>query len=124
MSAGAKVVRAYSADYDNTQNHPITVDEQTLELEIGGVANGDALGGINTPISAVVSRGKRSFGLNARTVSVKFDEGAAPAGYSEGSIIRLPWLRPATFGAITRGQAGTYLGADIRVIGKSPESVR
>lgn len=124
MSAGPRVVRAYSADYDNTMNHPITVDEQTLELEIGGVANGDALGNVNNPISAVVSRGKRAAGLNARTVSVKFAEGAAPAGYSENSIIRLPWLRPATFGAIVRGAEGTYLGAEINVIGKSPESVR
>lgn len=124
MSAGVFVVRAYSADYDNTQNHPIQIQPETLALEIGGVANGDAVGNINNPISAVVSKSMRSFGLNARRVTIKFAEGQEPEGYKPGGLITLPWLRPATFQRWPRGTSGTYLGADINVISTRVEEAR
>ena len=121
MSAGRFEIKAYAADYSATANHPILVQPETLELQFGANSNGDAIGAINNPISAVISRGKRAKGLRPRTVTIKFDEGEAPDGYEEGCTITLPWLQRTGFGTITRGTTGTYLGANVTVVGKSNE---
>lgn len=120
MSAGVFVTKSYAASYAANTNHPIRVQPETLTLVIGGNTNGDAVGAINNPISAVVSRGKRQLGLRPRTVTFKFT-GEEPAGYEDAGVITLPYLQTTGFGAIARGTTGTYLGADIEVIGKSAE---
>lgn len=127
MSSGAYVTAGYRATY-NTQNiHPIKVQPETLLLavSIGGsnvVNSGEPLDDISVPISAVVSRGKRSLGLNARTITVEFTQGV-PAGYLPGAITTVAAVNPALLGA-PRGATGTYLGLPVRVVGTSPETAR
>lgn len=101
---------------------PIRVQPETLLLTINGVPNQSSPDPANLASSAVVSRGKRSKGINARTVTIVFN--VAPAGYKQDSPIRLPWLVPDAFLLIKAGDAGEYLGAAITVVGKSPESIR
>lgn len=120
MSAGVFVTKSYAASYAANTNHPIRVQPETLTLIIGGNTNGDAIGAINNPISAVTSRGKRQLGLRPRTVTFKFT-GAAPEGYEDAGVITLPYLQTAGFDAITKGTTGTYLAAAITVVGKSAE---
>lgn len=124
MSSGAFTITTYQASYDTAEIHPIAVQPETLDLTIGAVANAAPVGERTSPISAVVSRGKRSAGLNARTVTVRFNEDAAPANYLERATITLPWLNESTFGAIARGDAATYLAAACQVVGKSAETAR
>lgn len=120
MSAGVFVTRAYAASYSETANHPIRVQPETLELSFGLNSNGDAIGAINNPISAVISRGKRQLGLRPRTVTIKFT-GEPPEGYEEAGNITLPWLQRTGFDTISKGTTGSYLGADIECVGKSNE---
>lgn len=120
MSAGNFVIKRYQASIDPANYHPIRIQPETEALDIGGVTNAEPPGALNAYPSAQVSQGKRSLGLNARTVTVKFD-GAGPATYKAQGTIRLPWLNATTFNAIVKGATGTYLGQPITVVGTSPE---
>jgi hypothetical protein len=121
MSAGSFVIKRYQATADTDNYHPIRIQPETEALEIDGVTNAEPPGAINAYPSAQVSKGRRSIGLNARMVTVRFD-GAGPANYQAQGTIRLPWLNAATFADIRRGQSGTYLTQPITVVGVSPEA--
>lgn len=123
MSAGAFLNSFYSSNKTGL-THPIRVQAETLALSVGGVANAAAAGPAGSPISAQVSQGKRSLGLNARTVTIKFPT-AAPAGYKVDSPITLPWLGGATdFDTFARGDEASYLGASGEVVGTSAETAK
>jgi hypothetical protein len=122
MSAGAFSDSFYESNELGTV-HPIRVQPETLALELDGQANEapDGAGAIGP--SAQVSRGKRSIGINARTVTIQLT--AALSGYLSGSKITLPWLDPVTYADITpKVTVGTYLGTACKVVGKSAETVR
>lgn len=116
MSAGVFTTIGYEADYgDGTAVHPITVQPETLALTIGGVTNaGSAVSNINNPISAQVSKSKRSSGLHARMVSFRFT-GTPPTGYAVNQTLRLPLTTKDMSEVATRGATGTYLGVAIQV---------
>lgn len=127
MSGGSFIVVGYTASYNNANIHPIRIQPETeaLTITIGGAAvvnSGEDAGNITNPISAVVSRGKRSRGLNARTITIEFTS-AAPTGYLVGSPITIAAVNPDLLTA-PAGATGTYLGQSIRVIGTSPETAR
>lgn len=127
MSSGAFTTVGYQASYSATAIHPIRVQPETLDLEvtIGGttVANtAESVGDVNNPISAVVSRGRRSKGLNSRLIRITFGD-TPPTDYRPFSTIALPALNPALLAA-PNGAVGTYLGSAITVAGTSPETIR
>lgn len=122
MSSGVFTLASYGAD--NTDRvYPIKVQPETLTLSIGAATNAAAGGAITEEVSARVSGSRRSIGLHARTVRVRFT-GTAPTGYETGGTITLPILTPTVYAGIKRGDTGTYLGATVQVVGKSPEVVR
>jgi hypothetical protein len=121
MSAGAFTISKYECE-ETGGIHPIKIQPETLALELNGTTNAAPTGAIDSAPSAQVSRGKRSIGINARTVTFKLT--AALSGYKQGSPITLPWLKSGTaFNALKRGQTGTYLATAVEVIGKSAEKV-
>lgn len=120
MSSGPFLRSKYTLDSGDIA--PIRVQPETVALSIGGSANAAPTGATTTQGSAVVSRGKRAKGINARTVTIVFD--SPPTGYKADSPIRLPWLNPTTFTSLAVGATGTYLGASVTLVGKSPEQVR
>lgn len=124
MSSGAFVTSKYGSLVTATV-HPIRVQPETLALQLGSTSNAPPVGSAALP-SAVVSRGKRSFGINARTVTVKFPVGSVPSGYKADSPITLPWLQENS--AFTSAVPGvtpvTYLGQTAVLVGKSPEFTR
>jgi len=127
MSAGAFTTVGYQATYNAAQVHPIRVQPETLALEvtIGGVVTtntGEPIADVTNPISAVVSRGRRSKGLNARLIRITFGENP-PADYRAFSTIALPAVNPALLAA-PAGASGNYLGTEVTVAGTSPESIR
>ena len=122
MSAGRFLRTFYQAD--NNEVHPIRVQPETASLSIGGTTNAPPSGPATVGISARATAGNRRIGLSARAVTVVFDEGSEPAGYAANSPIRIPILTPATYASISPGEAGTYLGAPVTVIGLSPERRR
>lgn len=126
MSAGPFQTVGYLADYGaGTAIHPITVQPETLLLTvtIGGTAttnSAESIDDVTNPISASISRGRRSRGLLSRLIRVKFTD-TPPEGYRLGSAITLPVLNKDLMAA-PKGATGTYLGADIAVVGVSRES--
>lgn len=102
--------------------HSIRVQPETKALTLGGVANAYPAGAVDSKPSAQVSKGKRSVGVNARTVSIKLT--AALAGYKTGSVIVLPWFVASTFEALPANATGTYLATACELVGTSPERVR
>lgn len=124
MSAGIFTTALYSSNVTGTI-HPIRVQPETLTLSLGGTANAQASGTAILP-SAQVSKGKRSIGINARTVTVKFTGANVPAGYKADSPITVPWMQnnAAFLTAVPNVTAVTYLGETAILVGKSPEFVR
>lgn len=103
--------------------HPIRVQPETIAIVLGGQANDAPSGTGAIGPSAQVSRGKRSIGINARTVSIRLT--VALANYKAGSVITLPWLDDSTFAALTpKVTTGTYLATACILVGKTPETVK
>lgn len=122
MSSGAFLDSFYISN-ELSSTHPIRVQPETVALELGGTANAAPAGTGAILPSAQVSRGKRSIGINARTVTIEFT--ATKSGYLAGSKITLPWLTFSTFAAIKpKVTTGTYQEVACKVVGKSPETVR
>ena len=121
MSAGAFETGRYSCEA-TAGIHAVRVQPETKALVIGAATNAYPAGAVDAQPSAQVGRGKRSIGINARTVSIKLT--ATLAGYKAGSVITLPWFVPATFTSLVKGQTGTYLATACELVGKSPEQVR
>jgi hypothetical protein len=102
--------------------HAVRVQPETKALAIANQANAYPTDPIDAKPSAQVGKGKRSIGINCRTVSIKLT--ASLTGYKSGSVIVLPWFVESTFAALANGMTGTYLGTACEVVGKSPEKVR
>jgi hypothetical protein len=121
MSSGAFTDSFYLSN-KLTTTHPIRVQPETIALVLGGQANTAPSGTGAIGPSAQVSKSSRSIGINARTVSIRLT--ATLAGYKAGSVIRLPWLDPDTFDAITpKVTTGTYLSTACIVVGIRSEEV-
>lgn len=122
MSSGKFSRAKYAADYGDGSNiHPIRVQPETLAFTVDGTANSSPAGATTSPISARATGGKRTLGLNARTVSFAFSS-AVPDGYEPGEPLRLPVLNKTLWGKIGKGAVGTYLGESIEVLGRSAET--
>lgn len=123
MSAGAFEAGRYETTKTPTRIVGMSVQPETKDLTIDGTSNAYPAGPVDSWPSAQVSRGARSIGINARTVTVKFT-GTPPTGYKPDSPITLPWFDATTFNAIASKQTGTYLSTAIVVVGTRAEKVR
>lgn len=129
MSAGAFVRTKYAAAYGGGTNiHPIRVQQETIDCDIGGTDNAPPAGAINNPISAIVSRGRRAKGLIVRTVTLETPTTSPPTGYKPGGLTTIPCLTEAFFNAAdaaTDETVVTYNGnANYKVAYVSQELVR
>lgn len=123
MSAGAFQTAIYERN-DGTFSG-IRVQPETLALTVGGTANAEGAGPVTAgSVSAKVGKSVREYGLGARTITLKFNDGDQPAGYKADSPITLPVLTPAVWNAAALGVAIQYLGSAAQYVGKSPERVR
>lgn len=120
--SGSYVFSGYAASVDPTKIFPIRVQPETLALVINQISNDAPSGGTNQLVSARVAGSRREFGCNARSVYITWT-GNPPDGYKPGQTIRLPILKPDVWNDIVKGQTGSYLGANIRVVGKTPEYI-
>lgn len=123
MSAGRFLRSKYAADYgDGTAIHPIRVQPETIQAVVGAEDNDPPAGEINNPISAQISRGRRSRGLSPRFITIQLPATSSPpTDYAAGSITRIPALNAAFFGACVPGAIVEYLGVQWEVVSASPE---
>jgi hypothetical protein len=123
MSAGIFDISKYSSNILGTV-HRIRIQPETLAATLGGTANAAPSGTAVLP-SAQVSKSKRSIGINARTITIKFAAGDEPDGYKPDSPITIPWLQnnSAFLTAVPGITATTYLGVSAILVGTSAEKV-
>lgn len=119
---GSYIFSGYASTDNPAKVYPIRVQPETIALVINGISNDAPSGGTTEQVSAKVSGKRRSFGVNARTVTIEF-VGTAPTGYKVAQPIRLPILKPDVYAGILKNQSGNYLGSTIRVVGKRPEYI-
>lgn len=120
MSAGPFQYSKYQATGGGI--YRIRVQPETLQLNVGG-ANSAPGGEINQAGTVRARGSRRSFGIVARGFSLRFT-GAPPSGYAPGRTLVVPVLTPARWNDVNLGDEGTYLGANVQVVGKIPESIR
>lgn len=123
MSAGEFQRAIYQTNAGNFAS--VRVQPETLAATIDSVANDEGAGPINQEASAQVSKGKRTIGINCRTVTLKFT-GTLPDDYT-GDPVTIPALTPAFYDACNPNSdtaTGTYLGQPVEAVGRSPETVR
>jgi hypothetical protein len=119
MSSGAFTLAGYSTD--NGDIVGIRVQPETLTAVLGTAnASAGATFAAGFP-SAQISRGKRTIGINARTVSIRLT--AALTGYKADSILRIPVTTQARWAGLSRGTIVTYLATAGVVVGKTPEYI-
>lgn len=126
MSAGAFITTFYTATYGggDANVHPIKVQPETIEATCDGNTNESTATETTSPISASVSRGRRSIGLLARVVYLQLT-GTPPTDYAAGSRTKIPAMTPAFYNAcIAPGAEINYLGTTWKKIGASPEVTR
>ena len=121
MSAGDFEIGKYESNTTGSI-HPIRVQPETKALTVNGTANAYPAGTTDTPVSAQSSQSRRSLGVNARSVTIKFPT-TAPTGYKVGEPIRLPWFTPFPTPAFIKGQAVTYLGGTGILVSYNEEKV-
>lgn len=120
MSSGSFVRAKYESNGGSI--YSCSVQPETLSLTLGGTANDEPTGAVDAEPSAYMSSSTRRLGVNARTVRLAWD-GAPPSGYEASGVLTVPILQPALFNAVSRGTTGTYLGADVEVVGKTNEKI-
>lgn len=103
--------------------YPIRIQPETKSLTLGGQANDPPAGALTAgALSVRVQGGKRSIGLVARKIRVKFT-GSVPATYASGGTHAIPVLDPETYESYKdRTLTGTYLSQPVKVVGWSGES--
>lgn len=123
MSAGNFISSRY--EDDGGRVYRARIQPETLALQLNGATNTAPTGAVDQPVSANMTGSFRRNGCNARRVRVRFT-GAPPTGYSADDILTIPVLRPAAFNTMTavQGATGSYLGADIELVGYSSERRR
>lgn len=123
MSAGPFQKTTY--ELDSGAIMPIRVQPETIAAVIGAVSNDPPTGPATTTFgSASVSQGKRTNGVNARLVRIKFAPGSEPTGYAVGATVTIPLLTTAARDAAGPGVAVTYLGSAGTVVGLTGETRR
>jgi len=123
MSAGSFIDTAYETDAGEL--FPCRVQPETLAATFAGTANAAPSGSIPPGRPSVrLRQGKRSFGIIARTVTVKLPpNGTPPTGYTGANLV-IPILDATLFASIGRNDVVVYLGATWRVASKSSEDIR
>lgn len=119
MSEGRFARSKYEAD--NGDIHSIRIQPETALATLGGTVNAAPAGAVDQTISARISGGNRQLGLKARSVTVSWNEDAAPDGYDERTPARIVVLTPALYNSLGNGSTVSYNGGTGVVIGKNPE---
>jgi len=116
MSAGRFTFGVYNSD--GGVSYPFQFQAETITTWNPAAAGVPVA---NTP-SAVVSKGKRSRGVNARTARFRWS-GSVPEGYEPAGIIRLPIFTKNAWDALAKNTDYAYLGNTLRLVGKTNETI-
>lgn len=116
MSAGRFQKAKYEADNGTVYN--IRVQPESISA-----TNGEPAGAVTGAVSAKARGSRRSLGIVARSVNLEW-VAAPPAGYDDRGNLSVVIFTKSVFDGLNVGNTFTYLGANARIIGLSPESRR
>ena len=118
MSAGEFQSTKYESN--SGRIYPAKTQPETLAATLGG-ANAEPAGAVTEEVSAIMSGGKNQLGCIARTATMVWTS-APPTGYDPRGRVTIPIMTPALYNSLVKNvTTGNYLGADVRVVGLSPE---
>lgn len=122
MSAGPFVVRRYECSALN-RRMKIRIMQTTQLLSLSGIgANNQPPGAVNLPLFVSAGLEEGELGVRPRILLVRFTN--PPGGYSFGTRLRIPILRPLLWNSAIPGvTTGVYRGRPLVVVGKLPEVV-
>lgn len=120
MSTGAFESAKYQTDSGVV--HRCKIQPETFTLTIGGQANAQPVTPVTGLGSARMSSSQKRRGINARTVRFVFN--AQFEEYELGSTLTLPVFIKGNWDGYQEGDTGTYQGAAVTVLGKSPEGIK
>ncbi len=124
MSAGEFVNTTYQAQYDTAEFHPIRVQPETLAFTADATNNAAPTDAQTSPIPANSGGNKRSQGLRARFVTVKYAPPNIPTGYdARGGTLKVPIMTQGLYDAITKDSVITYLSTTMTFVSKTRESL-
>lgn len=127
MSAGAFEDGKYEQS-GSTFIWPCRVQPETKGLTLNAVANAYPAGDVtlNLPTLEISKRGRRSFGVIPRVVTVRLtaDGTGAQAEYTSGSQYTVPVFQQSVWDGYGKQQTGTYLGIACEFVGKSSQEVK
>lgn len=103
--------------------HAIKVQPETLQLIIDGQINAPPAGDIDRETTAWATGSRKRNGVTARKIGITWVT-APPTGYQVNEIIYIPVMTPTSFNQYLVGQTGSYLGADVEVVGRIEEQIR
>lgn len=121
MSSGPFVNTKYESNELGGAIMNLRVQEETLVFA-AGTANQPPAGAVDLPLFASVSRNRGEYGVKTRKITIEFT-GTPPAGYTGDNLV-IPVLTEAAYLAYIPGTTGTYLGAPIRIVSRTPEFAR
>lgn len=121
MSSGPFDDSIYTSDEGDT--YPVKIQPETLGATINGVANAAAPGPADQQIYARVSGARRGYGVFTRTVRLEVT-GVGTSNLTVGSVITIPALTQTFYAACRGSRTGTYNGANVRTVGRSPERIK
>lgn len=125
MSAGPFITTSYQST--TLPGNPIMIariQPETQSLVLGGAQNEQGGATVTLPLRVNISGNKNSLGVKPRTVTLRWTA-APPDGYSPNGTLVVPILSQNLWDAIDPlVTTGTYLGAAVVVVGKSPENYR
>lgn len=119
MSAGEFDLAGYECDDGSIAT--IRVQPETLEFAIGEETNAGSAEESNVKTRVRSRKPKRRYGVGARSVTVKWT-GAVPDKYVSNGRLTIPILTPALYDLAKIRTTGTYLGQDVKVVSKQPET--
>lgn len=122
MSVGPFLVRRYECSGLN-RRMKIRVVSATQLFSLSGIgANNQPPGAVNLPLFVGAGLGEGQLGVRPRMLMVRFL--SPPPGYSLGTVLRLPILRPLLWNSAIPGVTqGIYRSRPILVVGKLSEIV-
>lgn len=122
MSAGVFTRSRYTTDAGIVV--PIRVQPETLTATLGASANSGSTNDVTPGYPrATVSKSRRSIGIHARTVTLKFT-GTAPTGYAANQTYTIPVMSRTVWLTLSEGVTCTYLTVAAEVVSVNPEKIR
>nr|CRY96815.1 hypothetical protein [uncultured prokaryote] len=95
---------------------------ETLALVLGAATNEEPTADVDLALRANISGNRNELGVKPRTVTLKWQDGAAPDGYQQSGTLIVPILTEALWDAVEADvTTGTYLGGAVDVVAKTPE---